>query len=183
MAKKPAQRTPSQEPQLKTIIRKYIRYEGDLKNEIFDPKLEFGFAFTHPKGNKPDGKPKGIGFQAIKPKKEDFIELGSRLNISPQHIKILDADQKKKAKFFGTIQKIFLMKNVAYGINFKENFWITSHRIYLNDKKKLSMNFFYETIRNLFNSNIYAIRLINSICSGNGNNRDFDDGEDLSLYS
>ncbi len=183
MAKKPAQRNSPQEPKLKTIVRKYIQYEGDLKNEIFNPKFEFGFAFTHPKGTRPDGKPKGIGFQAIKPKKEVFIELGNRLNISPQHLKILDADQKKKAKFFDTIQKIFLMKNVAYGINFKENFWITSRRIYLTDKKKLSMNLFYETIRNLFNSNIYAIHLINKICSGNSDSQDFDEDKTLSLYT
>ena len=181
MAKKPAQHNPSQEPKLKTIILKFVQYEGDLKNEIFDPKYEFGFVFTHPKGSHPDGKPKGIGFQVIKPKKEVFIELGNKLNISPQHLKILDADQKKKAKFFDTIQKMFLIKNVAYGINFKENFWITSHRIYLNDRKKLSMNLFYESIRNLFNSNIYAIRSINAICSGDGS--DFDEGGDLSLYT
>lgn len=181
MAKKPVQKGSSQEPKLKSIIRKYIQYEGDLKNEIFDPKLEFGFAFTHPKGSHPNGKPKGIGFQAVKPKKENFLELGNRLNISPQHLKILDEDKKKKAKFFDTIQKIFLMKNVSYGINFKENFWVTTHRIYLNDRKKLSMNLFYETMRNLFNSNIYAIQIINKICLGNSH--DFDEKEDLSLYT
>ena len=181
MAKKPAQQNPSQEPKLKTIVRKFVQYEGDLKNEIFDPKLEFGFAFTHPKGSHPDGKPKGIGFQATKLKKENYIELGSRLNISPEHLKVLNADQKKKAKFFDTIQKIFLMKNVAYAINFKENFWVISHRLYLNDRKSLSMTFFYESIRNLFNSNIYAIRSINAICSGDGS--DFDEGGDLSLYT
>ena len=60
MAKKPVQKKPSQEPKLKSIVRKYVQYEGDLKNEIFDPKLEFGFVFTHPKGSLPNGKPKGI---------------------------------------------------------------------------------------------------------------------------
>ena len=181
MAKKPAQRNSSQAPKLKTIIRKYIRYEGDLKNEIFDPKLEFGFVFNHPKITHPDRKSKDIGFQIIKPKKENFLELASKISISPQHLKILEADMKKKTKFFDTIARIFLMKNVSYAINFKENFWIVSHRIYLNDKNKISMNLFYTSLRNLFNSNIYAIRLINIICSGNGS--DFNEGEDLSLYS
>lgn len=181
MAKKPVQKKPSQEPKLKSIVRKYIQYEGDLKNEIFDPKLEFGFVFTHPKGSHPNGKARGIGFQVLKPKKERFIELGSKIQISPQHVKILDADKKKKTKFFDTIIKIFLMKNVTYIINFKENFWIISHRIYLNDKKTISMNFFYESLRDLFNSNLYAIRIINTICSGDL--PDFNGDKDLSLYT
>jgi len=180
MAKKPAQRTPSQGPKLKAVIRKYIQYEGDLKNEIFDSKLEFGFVFTHPKGSLPNGKPKGIGFQVVKPKKVKAIEFGSRINISPQHVKILDADKKKKTKVFDTITKIFLMKNVTYAINFKENFWIITHRIYIDNKKTISMNQFYETIRNLFNSNLYAMRNINTVCSGDL--PDFN-GDDSSLYS
>ena len=179
MAKKPAQKKP-QEPKLKTVIRKYIQYEGDLKNEIFDPKLEFGFVFTHPKGSFPNGKSKGLTFQVIKPKKEKFIEFMGRINISPQHVKILDADKKKKTKFFDTITRIFLMKNMTYAINFKENFWILSHRRYITDGKSISMNQFYETIRNLFNSNLYAIRTINTICSGDL--PDFN-GDDSSLYS
>ena len=181
MAKKPVQKGPSQEPKLKSIVRRYIQYEGDLKNEIFDPKLEFGFVFTHPKGSLPNGKPRGPGFQVLKPKKEKFIELGSKISMSPEHVKILDADKKKKNKFFDTILKIFLMKNVTCVINYKENFWIISHRIYLNDKKIISMNFFYESLRNLFNSNLYAIRIINSICSGDL--PDFNGDKDLSIYT
>ncbi len=180
MAKKPAQKNTSQEPKLKAVIRKYIQYEGDLKNEIFDPKLEFGFVFTHPKGSLPNGKPKGIGFQVVKPKKVKCVEFGSRINISPQHVKILDADKKKKTKFFDTITRIFLMKNVTFAINFKENFWILSHRIYVNDKNTISMNQFYETIRNLFNSNLYAMRTITTISSGDL--PDFN-GDEGSLYS
>ena len=181
MAKKPVQKGPSQEPKLKSIVRRYIQYEGDLKNEIFDPKLEFGFVFTHPKGSHPNGKPRGIGFQVLKPKKERFIEIGSKISISPEHIKILDADKKKKTKFFDTILKIFLMKNATYTINYKENFWIILHRIYLNDKKTISINLFFESIRNLLNSNVYAIRTINTICSGDL--PDFNEKEDLSLYT
>ena len=73
------------------------------------------------------------------------------------------------------------MKNATYAINFKENFWILTHRIYLNDKKTISINLFFESIRNLLNSNVYAIRTINTICSGDM--LDFNEKEDLSLYT
>ena len=73
------------------------------------------------------------------------------------------------------------MKNVGCVINYKEDFWIISHRIYLNDKKTISMSLFYESPRNLFNSNLYAIRIINTMCFGDMS--DFNGDKDLSLYT
>jgi hypothetical protein len=108
---------PSTEPKLKAIIRKFISSFGDLKAERHNPKLDFQFEFTHPKGILPNGKPTGIGFQVLKPKKEDFVEIGSRINIGPNAVKILGAIPKKKMQLFNSITKLSLLKNGIYVIS------------------------------------------------------------------
>ena len=163
-------------PTLKAIIRKYASTLGDLKAERHDPKFEFNFEFTSPKGSLPNGKPTGIGFNVFKPKKGDFIEIGSKVIISPEHIKLLDADPKKGIELFNTITKMFLLKNVTYIIRHKEHFFVLYRRIYLDNKNYVLKQKFYEILRNLLNANLYAIRLIQQSCSGKVDKNDLDKG-------
>ena len=170
-------KNPNQKPKLKGIVRKHIQSLAELKSEITNnPKLEFGFVFNYPKGFLSNGKPKGIGFQVTKLKKKRFIEIGSKIVLAPEHIKV---NAKKNHQFFDSIVRIFLMKNVSHFINYKDNSWVIANRIYLNDNHTIPINLFYNTLNNLLNSNLYAIHIISS----NNNGIDFNGDRDLSFYT
>jgi len=168
MAKKPGQVKP-QKPLLKTLIKKYIQKDGVFKAENKNPNLEFGFLFHHPQQLGPNGNPQGLLFQANKPKKEDFIVLSTKVNVSPEHVKILEAGQKKKHKLYQSLIKLFLLKNVEHQVNIKDNYYIIHKRIFLNHQKLISRKDFYNSLRKLFTANLHAIVLVQEAYS-----RDFD---------
>lgn len=49
----------SKESKIKTMIREYLLDEGLLKENIKDPRLEFGFKFEFPPEKDPSGRPIG----------------------------------------------------------------------------------------------------------------------------
>ena len=163
MAKKPSDK---KENNLKVKIRNFISKEGVLKTEIHEPKLEFGFSFLHPKGNAPNGKPKGRSFQINKPKKEDFLEIGVSTTISPEHVKKLVDPPEKKVKFYYNLRKLCHLKNITFVIQLNDNRYILIKRIYLTENNKISTNLLYKAMRKLFNLDIYIILAIHEICEG-----------------
>ena len=160
----------NQETRLNALIRNYIAKIGELGKEIKNPNLEFGFLFYHPKGftKEKSGKIKYHGrvFQANKPKKGDLVVISHRTNISPEHIKVMQTSKEKMFKVYDELIKIFFIKNVEYNINLKENFFILSNPIYFDDNKKISMNQFYKTLRNLLYADLYSMMIIQKECSG-----------------
>ena len=167
MAKKP-----SQESKLKVLIRKYITKIGELGKDLtkMNPKLEFGFLFFHPKGLTKQSNGKiiyhGRSFQANKPKKENFLVISHKTDLNPNHKKIVETSEKKKYKLYNDLKKIFLLKNVEYTLNIKEHSYIISNRIYPEKEGNISIENFYNTLRNIFHSDIYAIIVINEQLSG-----------------
>lgn len=65
----------AKENNTKVLIREYLLDEGYLRENIKDPRFDFGFRFEYPKGKTPDGKSTGRTFLVIKPKKIEFIEI------------------------------------------------------------------------------------------------------------
>lgn len=49
----------TKESKTKVLIREYLLNEGHLRENLKDPKLDFGFRFEFPKGKTPDGKSTG----------------------------------------------------------------------------------------------------------------------------
>ena len=176
MAKKPAQKRESSEPKLKTVLRKFILKESDISGEPSVPQMDFYFEVSSIKGNSKSPK-----MNIFKPKKENFIELGSKVIIHPQHLKIFEADPQKRLKLFNEIKRVCLIKNVSYILNQKDYF-VMLDRIYLEPNKNLSMNRYHKTFRNVLNSVLYALVLFGNI----GKNKDKADDSiigDPSLYS
>jgi len=177
MAKKPSQ---VKKPNLKTLIRRYIQKDGILKMEINNPNLEFSFLFHHPQLLDPNGNPRGLSFQANKPKKEDFIVISTKVDVSPEHVKILETDQKKKHKLYQSLIKLFLLKNVEHQVNRKDNSYIIHKRIFLNHQKLISRKDFYNSLRKIFTTDLHAIVLVQEACSGDF---DLDNYSGSSLYT
>lgn len=156
-------------PNFKLLIRKYINKDGVFKGEGKNPNLEFGFLFHHPNQLDPNGNPRGLLFQVNKPKKENFIILSAKVDISPEHVKILKTDKKKRHKLYQSLIKLFLLKNVEYQVNRKDNFYVIHKRIFLNHQKLISRKDFYNSLRKLFAANLHAIILVQEACSGDFN--------------
>ena len=128
----------------------------------------------------PNGNPRGLLFQANKPKKEVFIVLSAKVDVSPEHVKILETGQKKKHKLYQSLIKLFLLKNVEHQINRKDNFYVIHKRIFLNHQKLISRKEFYNSLRKLFTANLHAIVLVQEACSGDF---DLDNFSGSTLYT
>jgi len=161
---------------LKQIIRKMILEESAITKEPNIPKMEFFFAVQSLKT-----VPKSPGFNIFKLNKEDFIEMGSKIQIHPNHLKILKSDPKKKGKIFTELKRVCLIKNVLY--NFQPESFVLFDRIYLESNKTISMNQFRKTFKNILNTVFYALDLFKNIDSdGTIDTGDIIRG-DPSLYS
>lgn len=155
MAKKPPQRP---KKTLKQIIRKMILEESAITKEPDIPKMDFFFTIRSIKNI-----PKSPGFTLFKPKNESFIEMGSKIQIHPNHLKILNADPKKREKIFTELRRICLIKNVLFILQ-PESF-VLFDRIYLESNKAISMNQFRKTFRNILNTVFYALDLFKNVDS------------------
>ena len=159
MAKKPAQKRENSEPKLKTVLRKFILKQSAIIGEPSNPNMDFIFEIQSIKGN--SKSPKMI---ISKPKKESYIEIGTKLGIAPQHLKIFEADPEKRVRLFKEIKRICLIKNVPYILNQKD-YLIMFDRIFFEDNKNPSMNRYHKTFKNVLNTVIYALDLFGRLSS------------------
>jgi len=147
------------------LVREYLLEEGLLREKLQDPRLEFGFQFIFPKGADPAGKPIGRHFLAIKPANQNYLEISSATRISPEHIKCLNAlEPKTRTAFFNDIKKIFLLKNMFFTIDAKDNKFAVIDSIFLGSDKELSKNLFFKSVRKIFTCTLHAITILEDYC-------------------
>lgn len=158
IAKKPPQEQKRPKKTLKQIIRKMILEESAITKEPDIPKMDFSFTIQSIKN-----VPKSPGFTLFKLKNANFIEMGSKIQIHPNHLKILNADPKKREKIFTEIKRVSLIKNVLF--IFQPDSFVLFDRLYLESNKAISMNQFRKTFRNVLNTVFYALDLFKNIDS------------------
>ena len=163
MAKKPP------EKRLKNILRKYLSSGTIIGPEIKDPKIDFGFRFSFPKGKDKQGKPMGRPFILVKEKKWDYFEISSPTTIAPNHVKIMDSMKENKRKqFFSDLIKVFNLKGHLYDIDIPNKRFAVIDVYFLEDNKDISKNEFYRIMRNIFGTIVYSVTLIQEYCAGPG---------------
>lgn len=158
IAKKPPPDQKRPNKTLKQIIRKMILEESAITKEPDVPKMDFFFTIRSIKN-----VPKSPGFTLFKLKNESFIEMGSKIQIHPNHLKILNANPKKREKIFTEIKRVSLIKNVLF--IFQPDSFVLFDRLYLESNKAISMNQFRKTFRNVLNTVFYALDLFINIDS------------------
>ena len=173
-----------QENEIKYMIQEYLIEEGILKQKITNPNLDFGYMISFPPGVKNFHK-----MNVFKPKNKDFIIILIATQISNQHVKALDSLGDKKLRFFTSLRKIFLLKDVYFRIDAGNNRFEISDQIFLKSNGKLSKNSLYKGIRRVFNCAVYANTILGEFCYGkvkddeSDQSRDYTPGSDFSLYS
>ncbi len=170
------------ELKIKNLIQDYLLEEGLLRKKIKDPKLDFGFQFTFPPGQR------GHIMAVFKPKNKDLIIISSGTQISDQHIKALNLLKAgKKLHYFMDLRKFFLLKDVFFRIDANQYRYEISDQIFLK-KGTISKNSIFKSIRKVFNCAAYSNIILAQYCSGKIKEEDFDRSKsfidsDFSLYS
>ena len=78
------------ESNIKVLIQEYLTQEGLLKENLVDPKIEFGFKFVFPP------VPMGKIMFVIKPKNKNIIIITIGTQISEPHVNALNALENSK---------------------------------------------------------------------------------------
>jgi len=178
------------ESKIKHLIREYLIDEGLLREQINDPKLEFGFQFIFPPIKDPTGRPFGRNMVVLQPKNKDFIIISLVIQISQPHIDALNSlKENRKSKFFMELRKAFLMKDLFYRLDLQNLRYQISDQIFLNEEGSISKNSFFKSIRQVFDGAAYSNLVLAEYCAGKIKPedymkvKDFQPDSDFTLYS
>jgi hypothetical protein len=149
------------ESKIKELIQEYLSQEGLLKENLTDPKLEFGFKFVFPP------VPMGKIMFVIKPKNKNIIIITIGTQISEPHVNALNAlENSKKLQFFLDLRKFFLLKDVYFRIDLEENRYEISEQMFVEKEGTITKNNFYNSVRKVFNCDAYSNIILEEYCSG-----------------
>ncbi|TFG25336.1 MAG: DUF2299 domain-containing protein [Promethearchaeota archaeon] len=160
----------SKESKIKTVIREYLLDEGILRENIKDPRLEFGFKFEFPPGKDPSGRPIGKPFTVAKLKKKDRLDISINIGIDPKTVKMLES---RKTELFNDLKKLFLSMHVMYSIDVNNNRYNLIDIIYLDNNNLISKNTFYKSVRILHDAAIHSFIIIGEYVKGEHDGLDF----------
>jgi hypothetical protein len=157
---------PAKENEVKSLIQKYLSDESLLRETMQNPKLEFGFRFVFPGGVNPSGQSVGKNFIVIKPKSRDYLQISIGTKISPPHMEMLNTLSKsKKTSFFNELQKLFFQKGYLFVIDFQNNKYVLTDRIYFEKYETISKNIFFKSVHNLFGTFMCGLILLQEYCA------------------
>jgi len=149
------------ESKIKELIQEYLSQEGLLKENLTDPKLEFGFKFVFPP------VPMGKIMFVIKPKNKNIIIITIGTQISEPHVNALNAlENSKKLQFFLDLRKFFLLKDVYFRIDLEEYRYEISEQMFVEKEGTITKNNFYNSVRKVFNCDAYSNIILEEYCSG-----------------
>ncbi len=160
----------SKETKIKALIQEYLLDEGILRENIKDPKLEFGFKFEYPPGKDPSGKPIGKPFTVAKLKKKDRLDISINVGIDPKTAKMLEP---RKTELFNDLKKLFLSMHVISNINAINYRYNLIDIIYLDDNNLVSKNTFYKSVRLLHDAAIHSFIIIGEYAKREHDGLDF----------
>lgn len=147
--------------ELEQKIIEYCTAEGILREKI--PKndnIEFGYNLTFPP-NHPEPK----RMMVLQPKGKQFIAIQIGIQISNEHVAILNKDQNIKLLFFEILKRYLLNKDIMFNLDINQNRYLISEQIY---EDGLSLDNFYRNLRRVFNASIYSNAVLLDMISGKG---------------
>jgi len=155
------------ESKISALIREYLSNQELVWESIIDPRFESGFRFMFPKGSDPHGRPIGKNFVIVQPKNQDFVEISCGVRLSPAQVKALfSLGVDKRVQFFEDIKKIFLLKDVFYNIDTKNNKFAVIDVIYARQDGTISNTFFFKSVQKMFNCTTHAVLVLREYCAG-----------------
>lgn len=180
----------SKESKIRQLIQDYLLDEGLLREKISDPKVDFGFQFIFPPGKDPLGRQVGRSMVVFRPKNKNIILVSLGIQISDPHVKALDSLEKnRKLNYFMDLRKSFLLRDVFFRIDIKNNRYEIMDQYFLDKEENLSKNSFFKIVRKVFNCAAYSNIILSEYCAGKIKpedllkSKEFDSDSNFSLYS
>ncbi len=180
----------SKESKIKKLIQDYLLDEGLLREKISDSKVDFGYQFIFPPGKDPLGRQVGRSMVVFRPKNKNIILVSLGIQISDPHVKALDSLEKnRKLNYFMDLRKSFLLRDVFFRIDIKNNRYEIMDQYFLDKEENLSKNSFFKIVRKVFNCAAYSNIILSEYCAGKIKpedllkSKEFNSDSNFSLYS
>lgn len=139
--------------------------EGILRQRLPDnDKVKWGYNIEFPPNN-----PKPRKISILQPAEKKFIVIQLGTQVSKEHLEIL----KKKDKtpqpqtllvYFELIKRMLISRNLLFHIDMKNHRFMISDQIY---EDGITQDFFYRTIRRVFNAGLLGNLMLIDIIRGN----------------
>jgi hypothetical protein len=147
------------------LERKIIDFcteQGILRDKLpVNPNIEFAYNIEYPPMQK---QPKIL--VVLQPRGKRFISMQIATQVSPEHIKLLEENGPNlKLGFFESIKRYLVMNNLLFNIDLENNRFLISDEIF---EDALTCDFFYRTIRKVFNSCFFTNLILMDILQGKG---------------
>mgnify|MGYP006282322335 CR=1 FL=1 len=152
---------------LEERIVDYCLEEGILQKRLPEnDKVKWGYNIEFPPKN-----PKPRKMSVIQPAGRKFIVIQLGTQISEEHLKMLKKSKKPNANlvYFEVVKRMLLSRNLLFHIDAKNNRFMISDQIY---KDAITMDFFYRTIRKVFNAGLLSNLLLIDLIKGNLRTKD-----------
>ncbi|MCF2138697.1 MAG: DUF2299 family protein [Candidatus Lokiarchaeota archaeon] len=160
--------------ELEEKIRDWAIDEGILGKPLPpNPKVNFGYELTFPPNS-----PKPMRLMVIQPKATKAISIQIATQIAKPHVEeIQKSDPQGLLKFFFIFKRYMLMQNLLYNVDANNARYIILDNIYPDG---LTENQFYQSIRKVFNANVYInMQLIDFISGKHGAGKNLRSDSDL----
>lgn len=150
--------------ELEEKIRDWAIDEGILGKQLpRNPKIVFGYEL-----NFPPNSPKPMRLMVIQPHGSKAISIQIATQIAKPHVEAIQkADSQGLLKFFVIFKKYMLTQNLLYNLDPKKARYVILDSIYPDG---MTQNLFYQTIRKVFNANVYINMYLMDIIAGNVGN-------------
>ena len=142
------------------LLRTYVlKIGGLLKEELSDPRFEFGFRFLYPNVN-------GRLTMVIQPKGKDHVEISVGTPLSPPHrekfIALSDVD---KRTFVKNLSKSLFQSEIDFTYEFSQHYTIVLiDKIFIEDNR-ISLNHFFNSVRKVYSKTMELIIFIQDFFS------------------
>ncbi len=133
-----------QKSPLKSIIRSYIlEIGGLLKEELKEPRFEFGFRFLYP-------NERGRLLLIAQPKNKSVIEISQGTPLSTEHRQgFMALPDRDKKNFVKNLQKILFRLEVDYSYEFSKHYTIVLIDKLFLENDAISINELFRSVRKI----------------------------------
>ena len=151
----------SQDPTLKTLIRKYLNEDCFIQSEPKHKGFEFMFKVKYPKLQDEKGNQKGRIVGISKPKKKNYLEINNKIILNEDDFKMVqELEDNQKFIINKEIRYFLIDQNLLQSINLDKNNLYFLDKIYFFNSDYPSMNELYHSIIKVINSQFIVLDIL-----------------------
>lgn len=148
---------------LELKIRNYLMNDAFITEEYQNDDCDIGFNIKFPKIKNKSGDQLGYPIAIIKLKKNDYIEIFFTIKFGEKDFEIIKKlDDNLKTQIRNELRNVALFRNLFFNIKLENNDITIKDKLYLDGDKIPTINKFYRSLRNILNSQIIILDILNA---------------------